>query len=174
MSHRKCNRWSLEGVLSRGRRGCSSQFGGLLSFITSLRFRLQLETEGLRERTAHPSEDDHEGRDMWRERAAMLERNLDEAKEGGRKASRLAKRRRRRAAPGFEFGKVRWGRVHKITTDCVYVRINGVDWPVCVPELSWGDAQSPLEILAPGQPVGVKTLSTPGHSKHPFLLLQLP
>jgi hypothetical protein len=142
----------------------------LFQELMSLRHRLAIETDHVwlikleRDRIA-------DERDVWRERAAMLERNLDEIPSRGRRASRWQKRRRRRAAPGFELGKVRWARVSKITCDGVFVRINGVDWQVNIPELSWGDAQSPADIVSVGETVGVRTLSTPAHSTHPFLVL---
>jgi len=142
----------------------------LLQEVMSLRHRLAIETDRVwlikveRDRIA-------DERDVWRERAAMLERNLDEIPDRGRRASRRQRRRRHRAAPGFELGKVRAGRITEMTRDGVHVRINGVDWPVHIPELSWGDIGHPSEILSAGATVEVRTLSTPANGEHPYLVL---
>jgi polyribonucleotide nucleotidyltransferase len=108
-------------------------------------------------------------RNEWRQRAAMLERLYDECVGPGRRGR--VGRRRRRVLAGFVAGRVRSGRISRITSDGAFVRLGGHDWPVHIPELSWGDIEQPSEVLAIGQVVRVRTSSAPAHAQHPFLVL---
>ncbi len=110
-------------------------------------------------------------RDEWRQRAAMLERLYDESLGLGRRQRRRGRRRRRKVLAGFVPGKVRRGRISRITQDGAFVRLSGFDWPIHVPELSWGDIEHPSEVLSIGQMVRVRTSSAPVHTQHPFLVL---
>jgi len=110
-------------------------------------------------------------RDEWRQRAAMLERLYDERVElAGRERGRQ-RRRRRRSLGGFVPGNVRRGRISAITPEGAFIRLSGRDWPVHIPELSWGDIDQPAEVLSIGQMVRVRISSAPVHAKHPFLVL---
>jgi len=110
-------------------------------------------------------------RDEWRQRAAMLERLYDESVGGGRRERLGHKRRRPTVLGGFVAGKIRSGRISRITRDGAFVRLGGHDWPVHIPELSWGDIEQPSEVLLIGQTVRVRTSSAPVHTQHPFLVL---
>lgn len=110
-------------------------------------------------------------RDEWRQRAAMLERLYDERVGAGHRERLGHKRRRRRVLGGFVPGNIRRGKISRITTDGAFIRLSGHDWPVHIPELSWGDIERPSEVLSIGQMVRVRTSSAPVHTQHPFLVL---
>jgi hypothetical protein len=110
-------------------------------------------------------------RDEWRQRAAMLERLYDERVEHGGRERGRQRRRRRRALGGFVPGNVRRGRISAITPEGAFIRLSGRDWPVHIPELSWGDIEQPAEVLSIGQMARVRISSAPVHAKHPFLVL---
>lgn len=165
MAIRKSIRWSLEGVFSRGRCGCAARQSGLLAFITiitSLGWRVLLKRDRLRARVE---------REKWRERAAMLARNLDEEGDDGPPKTIWIARRRRRAAQLFQLREVRWAQVSKIEGRDVYVEVDGLNWLVNIPELTWNEVRDASRFVSVGQTVGVKVLSIPKQSKHPFLLL---
>lgn len=173
MEIRKFKRWALRGMLSRVRCGSASPRGGLLEFtrqLASFGACFEIETETLQVTEQHPEYPDNE-RDKWRERAAMLDRNIDEARDDGRRPSRWRGRRRRKAAQKFQLREVRRAQVSKVAGRSVYVRIDGLDWPINIPEVSWNEVRDASRLVAVGQTVGVKVLSIPSQSKHPFLLL---
>lgn len=109
-------------------------------------------------------------RDEWRERTALLERQLKEAR-----MSVLRRRSRRLfrggVSPEFQFGELLSAVVVGISHDCVHVSIDGRDWPVHLPDLSWGDIKHPSRVLPMGREVRVKVLSVPSDAQHPFLVL---
>lgn len=173
MEIRKSKRWAFRGMLSRVRCGCASPRGGLLDFIrqlASFEACFEIEKEALQVAAGQPEYPDSE-RDKWRERAAMLERNIDEGRDQGRRSSRWRGRRRRKAAQKFQLREVRRAQVSKILDRAVYVRIDGIDWLVSIPEVSWNEVRDVSRLVAVGQTVGVKVLSVPPQSKHPYLLL---
>jgi hypothetical protein len=110
-------------------------------------------------------------RDDWRQRAAMLERLYDERVGLAGREGRRRKRRRRSLLGGFVPGNFRRGRISAITPEGAFIRLSGRDWPVHIPELSWGDIERPSEVLSIDQMVRVRISSAPVHAKHPFLVL---
>lgn len=173
METRKSNRWSLEGAVSRGRCGyaaCQNGVLSLIAIITSLRWRFEVQVDSL-----CAADEEHESAEtelqIWRERTAMLARNIEEAGEEKRRMSWGERRRRRRAIGTFRLRSVHQARISKITHDGAFVRINDLEWPVYIPEVAWGDVHDVSEVVAVGQLVTVKTLSNGTFSKHPFLLL---
>jgi hypothetical protein len=137
----------------------------LLNELAQLRERIEIATERFWSTRRELEETAYE-RDQWRERAAMLERLHDEnrAKESGR--PQLPK-----TLPTFGLRQVLVGPVSTLLDGGVYVELDGVEWLVMVPELSWGDIGRPSELVSQGEQVRVKVLSTPADSEHPFLVL---
>jgi S1 RNA binding family protein len=159
------HRFALAGRLLDAFRALTCDRKPLLKEVANLRARIELVTEHFWS-TKSELIDTAEDRERWRERAAMLERLHDEVSDRVAGRQPLPK-----ALPTFGLREVLCGPVTTLLEDGVYVKLDGVEWLVMIPELSWGDITHPSEIVSQGAEVEVKVLSTPADSQHPFLVL---